>query len=81
MEPEDQRGDVPSQGHTARQPRSWVRSLRTDVSKGCDSLQHEAPFRWLLSADHLALSAILAVFMGTDIFMPFIQAKLIPDFE
>lgn len=82
MEPEDQRGDVLAQGHTASQPGSWVRSPRTDVSKGYDtvSLQHEAHFSCRLSADH-AGSTQQPVFMGTDIFIPFIKAKLILEFE
>lgn len=88
MEPENQRGVVPAQGHTARQPGSWVRSPRTDVSKGYDTvcLQHEAHFRWRLSADlpgsvsHAGYTQ-QPVFMGMDIFMSFIQAKLIPEFE
>lgn len=88
MEPEDQRGDVLAQGYTASQPGSWVRSPRTDVSKGYDtvSLQHEAHFSWRLSADHPgsvshAGSTQQPVFTGTDIFMPFIKAKLILEFE
>ena len=88
MEPEDQRGDALAQGHTASQPGSWVRSLRTDVSKGYDTLclQHEVHFSWRPSADHPGSvshtgSTQQPVFMGTDIFMPFIKAKLILEFE
>lgn len=56
------------------------------------SLEHmtlspaEAHFRWHLSADHLNAvshtgSTQPPVFMGPDIFMPFIPEKLIPELE
>ena len=87
MEPEDQRRDVPTQGCMTRQLGSWVRSLRTDVSRGYVTVSS----RRLISDSTyqlitLALSAMLAVHSRQSLqawtfLCPFFQAKLIPEIE